>query len=332
MEFPAYVPAAVRTQIAAMIDGDAWEPHGWAASLASAEQRLSEIEQAIEARTRRGDLDYLLGLRLQKADALKHRDAMAEEVGCLQRLAHDSRMRDAFTLLTREFTDDEQWRGFIRSARAARMDYGRFRERLKEAAELKKEIADAADDLAKLIRQFADFGIDNGPGEFFSVPALLRQTDNHESNGRNLHMWRGLRGYILGDPQRRDIPDIEQGGDDQSTAPGIVRIELVPMEKADTDPTEEMRSTLCYAWDTAPSFPDLLDTVAKAARDFTPSEDGMIGAAIESRQRSAKTEYLRAFWHQLTDVHHFTLTTAVMQAMAIVANVVINLPDIDGVL
>jgi len=55
----------------------------------------------------------------------------------------------------------------------------------------------------------------------------------------------------------------------------------------------------------------------------------MIGAAIASRQRSAKTEYLRALGNQLTDAHCFTLTMPIMQAMAIVANVAINLPDVD---
>jgi hypothetical protein len=55
----------------------------------------------------------------------------------------------------------------------------------------------------------------------------------------------------------------------------------------------------------------------------------MIGAAIESRQKSPKTEYLRAFGNLLTDVHNFALTKSIMQAMAIVANVVVNFPDVD---
>ena len=46
-------------------------------------------------------------------------------------------------------------------------------------------------------------------------------------------------------------------------------------------------------------------------------------------QRSPKTEYLRAFGHLLSNNHSFTLTKKIMQAMAIVANVVINLPDVD---
>jgi hypothetical protein len=90
----------------------------------------------------------------------------------------------------------------------------------------------------------------------------------------------------------------------------------------------EEKNALRYAWGTAPEFSALLETVASAARDFKPSETGMIGAAIESRQRSPKTEYLRAFGNLLTDVHGIALTTPIMQAMAITANVVINLPDV----
>ena len=59
----------------------------------------------------------------------------------------------------------------------------------------------------------------------------------------------------------------------------------------------------------------------------------MVGVAIESRQRSPKTEYLRAFGFLVT-VHRLAnwqiaLTTPVMQAMAIAANVAMNLPDVD---
>jgi predicted nucleic acid-binding protein len=86
---------------------------------------------------------------------------------------------------------------------------------------------------------------------------------------------------------------------------------------------------LRYAWGTAPDLSELIDTLAQAARDFKPIESGFIGAAIESRQRSEKTEYLRAFGNLFTDAHHLKVSIAVMQAMAVVANVVINLPDVD---
>ena len=330
MDFPAYVPAAVRKHIAAMIEGDAWEKHGWAASLANAEKDLAEIQRKITARIERGDGDYLGSLRQQEAEAVKHRDMLAGNVECLKRLATHGRMQEAFALLTSEFTRDEQWRGFVYAAWAARMDYAPYRERLKRAAELNEEIADTADKLAKLIRQFSNTGV-YGPGEFYSVPELLRKTDNHELQGYNLHMWRKMRRYVVGDPIRRDASEKEQTQDDgdSASAPNIVIRYLEPDEKPNIDAAEEAGNTLRYAWGVAPDFSELLDTLAAAARAFEPSEFGMIGAAIVTRQRSAKTEYLRAFGNLLTDVHHIIPTTVVMKAMANVANVVIDMPNVD---
>ena len=329
MDFPAYVPAAVRAHITTFIEGDSWEAMGWQESLASAERQLAEIDGKIESCIRWGRDDYLPGLRNGRAEAVAHRDRLAGDVDCLQRLGHDARMRDAFALLTREFTDDKQWRNFIYAAWAARVDFAKYRDRLKRAAELKGDIADAAETLAKLIRQFSETGI-NGPGEFYSIPDLLRQTDNHEMQGHNLAMWRFMRQHVLGDLPRKDIPEAkpaEESGEPPTVE--IVRVFLVPEEKAEIDPKEEARNMLRYSWGTAPDFSALLGTMANAARSFKPSASGMIGAAIESRQRSAKTEYLRAFGNLLTDVHGFALTTPIMQAMAFVANVVINTPDVD---
>jgi len=330
---------------ATLIEGDSWETMGWQESLESAERQLAEIEGKIESCIRWGKDDYLLGLIKDRAEAVAHRDRLAGDVDCLRRLGginpkpkdgperlapNEEPMRDAFALLTREFNDDRQWRNFIYAAWAARVDFAIYRDRLKQAAELKGEIADAAETLAKLIHQFADLGFDNGPGEFYSIPALLRQTDNHEMEGHNLHMWRSMRQYVLGDLPRQGA--LETRPAEESSEPPtvkMVRVFLAPEEKAEIDPKEEARNMLRYAWGTAPDFPALLDTLAEAARSFKPSESGMIGAAIASRQRSAKTEYLRALGNQLTDAHCFTLTMPIMQAMAIVANVAINLPDVD---
>jgi hypothetical protein len=326
MDFPAYVPAAVRAHITTLIEGDSRWPQGWAASLADAERQLAEIEGAIDAKTRRGEHEYLPSPRIQRAEALAHRDMLAGEVDCLQRLAHDARMAEAFELLAHEFTDDRQWQNFIYAAWAARGDFAKYRDRLKRATELKGEIADAAETLAKLIRQFADTGI-NGPSEIYSIPELLRQTDNHKMEGHNLAMWRSMRQHVLGDFPKRDAPEAKPASGEPMPT---VEIVIVPMgEKAEIGPEEEARNMLRYAWGTAPDFSALLGTVANAARNFKPSESGMIGAAIQTRQRNPKTEYLRAFGNLLTDVHKFTLKMAIMQAMAIVANVVINLPDVD---
>jgi hypothetical protein len=225
------------------------------------------------------------------------------------------------------------------------MDYGQFRERLKRATELCKKINNTSKKLAELLRDAADIGFSGWPSEFFSISELLWKTDNHEMQNHNLYMWRRMRGHVLGDPPRRDLPEKEQSQEENESANSseIVITFTEPDEKPEIDPEEETRSALRYAWGVAPDLSELLDTVEKAAGDFKPSESGMIGAAIKFRQRSVKTEYLRAFVALLTNSHHFILdssyqfpeettviTKAVKQAMAIVANVAINLPDIDA--
>jgi hypothetical protein len=328
MDFPAYVPAAVRAYITTLIEGHSGDPIGWQESLANAERRLDEINRQIESSIRLGKDDCLPGLRKERAEAVAHRNSLAGDVDCLRRLAHDARMRDAYAILTREFTDDGQWRNFIYAAWAARVDYAGYRDRLRRAAELTGEIAQAAETLARLIRQFSATGI-NGPSEFYSIRELLRQTDNHEMEGRNLHMWRSMRQHVLGDPPGRDI-QVVMSAEESGEPIAPIEIVRVPIgEKPEITPEEEARNMLRYAWGTAPEFSELLETLADAARAFNPSATGMIGAAIASRQRSPKTEYLRAFGNALTDVHGFALTGPIMKAMAITANVVINLPDVD---
>lgn len=329
MDFPAYVPAAVRTHIESILYGEQTRHiQGFVRSLEKAQHELVAISESLEREALRGEDEYLDNLRVQKVEATTHRDELAFEVDCLLRLAHDPRMREAFAVLTREISEEEQWRGFIYSAWAARVDFAKYRDRLKRATVLKGEIAEAAENLSKLIRQFEDTGV-NGPSEFYSVPELLRQTDNIEMNGHNLHMWRSMRLHVLGDLPRRDIPDAKQEEGIEESKPSIEIVFVPTGVKADIDPEEKARNMLSYAWGTAPDFSALLKTMADAARAFKPSESGMIGAAIESRQKSPKTEYVRAFGNLLAEVHKFELTAPVQKAIAVVANVVINQPDVD---
>ena len=329
MDFPAYVPAAVRAHIESILYGEqTLLIPGYVGSLEKAQNQLKAISETLDRAALHGENESLDNLRMQRIEALTHRDQLALEVDCLRRLARDSRMREAFAELTREISDDEQWRGFIYAAWAARMDFAKYRDRLKRARELKGEIAEAAENLSKLIRQFADTGV-NGPSELYSIPELLRQTDNFDMECHNLQMWRSMRHHVLGDLPRRDIPDAKPEGGSGESVPSI-EIVIAPMVgKPDIAPEQEARNMLRYAWGIAPDFSALLKTMADAARAFTPSESGMIGAAIESRQKSPKTEYVRAFGNLLTEVHKFELTAPVKKAIAVVANVVINQPDVD---
>lgn len=103
---------------------------------------------------------------------------------------------------------------------------------------------------------------------------------------------------------------------------------MQPGDKVEIDPEQQARDMLRYAWQLSPDLSSILETVASVASNFKPSATGMIGAAINSRERSTRTEYLRAFGNRLTD-SGLTVTSIVMRAMAIVANVAINLPDVD---
>lgn len=330
MDFPAFVPAAVRAHIKDILEGEPIRQiPGYQGLLEEAERKLKAVSESLDRKIFNGEDSYVDGLRLQKAEAQSRRDRLAEDVKCLNRLGHDPRMRDVFSLLTSEFTEDEQWRSFIYAAWSARINFKEYRERLKEAVRLKEKIAEAAESLANLIHQFNEARV-MGPSEFYSITELLRQTDNHQLNNHNLQMWRSMRGFILGDPPMEEANDIKPEAKKKNPVAKI-KIEFISQDdKAPIDPEEKTRNMLRYAWGTAPDFSALLGTMARKARKFKPSESGMIGAAIKSRQSSPKTEYLRAFGNLLTDVHKFALSMPIMQAMATVGNVVINLPDVDA--
>lgn len=327
MRFPAYVPAAVREKITHYLEGEGDRSiPGYIGLLENANSELAKIERAIAAQIGRGKDEYLPSLRQQRAEKAEHRDYLSKDVSCLQRLAKDLRMREAFTLLKGEFSDDRQWGAFIFSAWVAWVDYGRYRAKLKRATELKGEIADAAAHLATLIRQYSSNAV-NGPDEFWSVAELLRKTDNHEMRDHNLAMWRTFRGNLLGDMVRPKAQQAEQPkaklGNGKAQRINVRFVE--PGDKVEIDPEQQARDTLRYIWGLSPDFPALLETVAKAAQDFKPSETGMIGAAISTRQRNVRTEYIRGFANRLTD-SRVAISTTVMRAMAIVANVVIDDP------
>ena len=337
MDFLNYVPKGARDHATWYLEGDksrGWE--GWLNGLEKQKALIAEIDKTHQAYLKSSLSDddkeqKLSECRIRKQEAQKYHDDLASDIATIQRLIHDARMKDAYQILTNAFFDDEdserqrKFDGFIYAAWSARLDFSPYRERLKQAAELRDEIAKTADKLAGLLDQIHETGV-LCPDEFFYIPSLLRNTDNRERSDYNLHMWRAMRGYVLGDPQQHESSENEQTEID----PTEIVFEVVAMdERPDIDPAEEARNTLRYAWEKSPPLSALLKTVSKAAKAFKPSERGLIGAAIDSRQQSVKAEYLRAFGNLLTEQHRFILTTDMMKAMATTATVVINLPDID---
>ena len=327
MDFPIYVPAAVRLDVIKMIKGDRWETTGLELSLARAENQLVEIERAVQIKIESGEEEYLFSLRRQATEAKADRDRLADDLNCILRLAQDPRMEDAYILMSRNISNDQKICNFIYSAWSARIDYSKYRNRLRNAIELNAEIEKVADKLANLIDEFSQISV-NGPSEFYDIPELLRKTDNHELRGRNLYFWRLMRPNVLGDIRKdknTNVPEINE-----ANIIADLNIKFIdPNKKIEIDLIEQERNTFLYAWSCAPNFSALLKTVSRTAKNFRPSETGMIGAAIGNRQSNIKREYLRAFGNLLTEQHGFKFTLSILHAIAIVANVAINLPGID---
>lgn len=89
------------------------------------------------------------------------------------------------------------------------------------------------------------------------------------------------------------------------------------------------KGSLSYAWEVAPDIPALLGTIATIADAWIPTEEGATGSAIASRKKNPATAYLRAFAHLLRDNLRLTFDAPIVAAIAGVANVVLNEPDID---
>jgi hypothetical protein len=305
-----------------MLDGDEDGP-GWRDALAKAERRLSVANQRLRAFPKDGDKTSK-GVLARESD----REAISvgrlkADIGVLERLMSDERMEDSYTLLGGEFTDDAQWRGFAAAAWAANMDYTRVREKLKQARQHRDQIAKTAHELAELLDDTLVPGI-SWPLEFGDVATLLKNTDNHELEDHNLAMWRVVRKYILGEPP--SISDADGRPPKPITA--VSRNIIRAGDKVDRNPAEVLRASINYAWGVAPRLSALLRTLSVAASQFEPREFGFPDAAVRTRQHNAKTEYIRAFGHVLSE-RKITVSRGVMKAMAIAATVAMNHPDVD---
>ena len=320
MDFPPYVPNAVRVSMSKRLEGR----ESWSAALESANATLTRLEQ------RRADDPHDDALRIEHAESLAHHDHVAAEVACLQRLVHDGRMQPVYARLVGALTTDEQLSGFIYAAWAARMDYGKHRDRIEAADDLVREVAAAAGVLADVLREAEGFAGPFLPSGFFSIRSLLEKTE-HDREDRDFQMWPGMRRHILGEPDPSCAAADELVPLPADEAPRRIEIQFVAPGEADAlSPEEKQRNVLRYAWGTAPSVARIIATMQREALAYAPTESGAIGAALASRQRNRKTEYLRAFGTLLRDVHRIELTTNALHAMATTATVVLNDPDIDA--
>lgn len=328
-QYPSYLPLAVRDYVAEFMEG-ANGSGGFvsyrdekAKELESVRQRISELEKS-------GDL--VSAEMREKYESIKQEhDYLDGHIKCVQRLAVDMRMQDAYALLAAELTDALEWEHFLYSAWAARMDYGPYKERLNRAKQIRDEIARTADNLANLLREITDSGM-SYPNEFYHIRSLLERTDNIE-NVHNYSMWQVQRPVVLGQHPREESPAAAPSGLASSDKQPVFHLVLQhpgdEQAPAPINPREQMRNAVSRAWETSPPFSALLETVSQAAREYEPQLTGKIAAALSSRKGTPHTQYLRAFADLLINTYHFKITTPIQKAMAIVATVALDDPNVD---
>ncbi|MBZ0104611.1 MAG: hypothetical protein K8H84_03180 [Sulfuricella denitrificans] len=324
LKIPAYVPSAVRDYVTEFMEGANGSP-GFLSLRDSKARELYEIEQRIAELAAAGD--DTSALREECMEIKESYAYLKDRVACMQRFAQDLNMKGAYAHLTKEL-EDHQWERFLYSAWAACKDYQHNRERLKQAKKVRDEIAETADKLAVLLNESMTIGL-NYPWEFFHIPTLLERTDNTESPNDRV-MWQAQRPVVLGLPSRNENPENHVGATEAPT----INIIILPdagkqQEAAQIEPGERTRQAVGYAWQNAPYFPALLETVAQAARDYEPQETGATAAAIASQKSARKTEYLRSLAFLLKETYHINLSVGIMKAMAIAAMVALDDPDLD---
>lgn len=211
---------------------------------------------------------------------------------CIARLVHRPENRTEMEPVYGILTDIESEGGgqavdFIAAAFSAQMDFGRYRDAIDLARKLNDKIGIAAAELASLLREIQDTGV-NSPSEFYSVRDLLLQTDYRDEPSKSI--WKGCKDLIV----RGNKADLAF----QHAWKKVPTVDLLL---------------------------DTLANAANDYEPQEPSS--VVAAGIASRKKTPKTAYLRAFWYLLAGEHGFTISPRVKDAMATTATVVLNEPD-----
>lgn len=328
--FPDFVPAHVRRQTTLLRNGTGAGSgdEGWIGVLARLQDKLSQVKKILQGGKWLSEATQS-ALHREKRDLSARIEHAKGDLDCLERLTtrSDPDLEGVYALLAKHISDDKQAWLFIYAAISANIDFARHRDALRSARECKQEIAVAAQTLAERLDSFHRSGIP-GPDAFWSIRSLLEIADAREAN----HIvWRQVRRHVLGEqtlPVEEVIPsavanDVPALEDDDFPDDDVVVKELEAGEPAATTPEQDRR----YAWQVAPSPSDLLKTLSDVANAFEPREHDLIGAALNTRQGSVKTAYVRAFAHLLNE-NGIALSPPIMRAMAMTATLVLDHKDL----
>jgi hypothetical protein len=155
MHFPSYVPNAVRDRITQWLEGiqrqlpaylrDGLRDGTWCITWIRKDKKWLAFQKGLRSQisTAREELAGANSLesRRQLNSVLESLEA---DQNALHQLASDPRMQQAYAdLNNHDFIHDRQWHIFIDSAVEAQRDFGLWRDRLKRAQPLRKQIAKA---------------------------------------------------------------------------------------------------------------------------------------------------------------------------------------------
>jgi hypothetical protein len=295
MKFPGYVPAPAQKKILEMLDGgdeSNW-PEGLQGALAKSEEKLAEITNDIKAASQINDIESIDELYRWQNNAAQERDLYQRQVDCLYRLAQDKRIKGAYSKLTIDIAEDEQWGQFIEAAVVCLIDYSEPRRNVKKSNQLAKDISECCEKLAGLLQDQFDCLGPYTHGEQLSLRHILLHTDS-ELNSEKWLMNRGdLFGLIL--------PDTNS---DQWKV-------LLDRQKT---------------WGAAPSVSDLVKMVGKASQQHTHNKLKFTNIGIHSRKTNERFDYLRNFAYLLFTVRKYPITPNIKHAMATTASVAFEQP------
>jgi hypothetical protein len=329
MNFKSFVPPPARRYVEETIQGSP-DNDGLKKVLANANQRLSEVSVFLQKKLRNDGILNSDDIK-KKNMAEAYRDQCAGDIAFLERLGSDLRMEAAYQELEGIFTAENEWRRFLHSCWGARINFHNYRERIANATDLSKEIAEQAEALALKMRTLDQVSTDL-PLELHSIQALLRQTENHSLFDRNLEMWRIHRGVVLGDQPSEDLQDTRLGQRDTSIEKVVVGNEKTGDENTSVSEIDQYLSSVRYAWGLAPDFASLLFKVAEIMKDFSPEEHGYIGAGLASRESNEKTAYIRALYSLLSDGCGIEMSLPVRKAVASITTIALDHRDIEATL
>tara|TARA_R110000823_G_C15947080_1_gene501118 strand:+ start:512 stop:1594 length:1083 start_codon:yes stop_codon:yes gene_type:complete len=258
-------------------------------------------------------------------------------VGVIQRLRDSTGMKEAYDLLSTEFTELSQWRALLYSAIRANIAYDRKRETISRADELTNAIAQQAEKLADNIRKLEAMNLHGLYHPLSDIQYLLSISEVSETSRDRIKRWNEEKDPFLAQTSS-DIPFEEKHSHYFPDSQRFLSPKDSPGHDLMADTLQELtkpvyRALAQYAlanapsgtvWAIAPDLPELLTALAQASKEYRPKYLGMVGEATSSRQRNPHTQYVRAFVYILQHDYGIELTMPIKRAIPVVANVVIN--------